>query len=294
MQRPSRDAVHFTFVHVYLVADPGKSEVLTDFGACNDQLVMQSEQRQGWAAWYAVAYRDDSATAQVAFIRDEKFTIKQVKAPPCLFVSGAQAACIPSLLAEATGSGELGLPTGTGAFADQKIATFLNRSTGKATLELNGRVIRTFDNAKEFYLATVEGEDQFGLFVLFLRQGTGCSTRPLVFFAGRASEPEIMMDYAPCGDRMLRLTRKKGTAVEWSGVAFHLGEPRGYIASVIDHKLSTRTILLPACMMEADKANTESCVRQALGWPAPSQPQLRVIPAPPPPGLPKTPRTLGI
>jgi hypothetical protein len=286
----------YLIVRVALVADPGKSEVLSDFGACNDQLTARLERRQGWAAWYAIAFRDDRATAKVAFIADDKLTTREAKAPPCLFMPAAQQGdCIPSLVAEAAGSGERGLPTGAGAFADQKIATFLNHSTGKATLELNSRAFRTFDNAKEFYLVSVDGEDQFGLFAFFLKPGTGCSTRPLVFFAGGASEPEVITDFAPCTDKMVRQTRKKGNSIAWSAVAFHVGEPRGYNASVIDHKLSTRTTQLPPCMMEEDKAKVASCVLQALGGgPSSSQPpQLRVIPAPPPRASPK-PRTLGI
>src|SRR3954468_765693 len=90
---------------------------------------------------------------------------------------------------------QLGLP-------HQKIVTFLNLSTGNATLQLNGRVFRTFDNATDFYLANVNGEDQFGLFIFYLKQATGCSMRPLIFFAGKASEPEVITDFAPCTDEM--------------------------------------------------------------------------------------------
>jgi hypothetical protein len=285
----------YVIVRVLLTADPGKSEVLSDFGACNDKLSTEIEHREGWAAWYAVVFRDDRATAQVALIRDDKLTTQEVKASPCLFVAGAHIDCFEAILSEAAGSGDLGLPTGSGTFADKKVETFLNRSTGKATLQINGRVFRTFDNATAFYLSSVDGADQFGLFAFFLKPRTGCSTRPIVYFAGPTSEPEVILDFAPCTDRMARLTRRKGNAVEWSGIAFHLGEPRGYIASVADHKVSTRSTLVPACMLDADKSKTESCVVEALGGPAPSRPpQLRVIPAPNPRSSPKAPRTLGI
>ena len=63
---------------------------------------------------------------------------------------------------------------------------------------------------------------------------------------------------------MIRQTRTNGNVVEWSGIAYHLGDPQGYIASVIDHKLSTRRSLLPGCMMEPDQAIMQNCVQQAL------------------------------
>ncbi len=284
------------FVHVAPLGDTTKNEVLSEFGACNDQVAMQVDLHSGWGAWYAVAYRDDRATAQVAFIRDDKFATQQVKAPPCLFVATARNTCMQSLLADAVGSGELGLTTGSGSFAGQKVEAFLNRATGKATLQLNGRVFHTFDNAKDFYLANVEDGNQFAVFVFFLRPATGCVTRPLMFFAERSGAPTLTLDYAPCTDQMARMTNKKGNTVEWSGLAFHLGEPRGYIASVVDHKLALRATMLPACMMEADKFKDPRCVLEALGKPVPAPaqpPQVRVIPAPsrtPPP----KPRTLGI
>lgn len=287
----------YIMVRVVLAADPGKSEVLSDFGACNDKLTTQLQTREGWTAWYAIAYRNDSANARVALIHDDKLTTREVKAPPCLFEPVAQWDCLSTLLAEANGSGELGLPTGEGTFADQKVAAFFNHTTGKATLQLNGRVFRTFDNVKDFYLAAVDGEDQFGLFSFFLKPATGCLTRPLLFFAGRGSEPQVIMDYAPCTDKMARITRKKGKVIEWFGIGFHPGEPHGYVASVIDHKLSTRTTLLPLCMMDADKVKEQSCVLEALGLPAPppsQPPQVHVVPAPPASASRRAPRPLGI
>jgi hypothetical protein len=288
----------YMMIRVPLVGDSGKSEVLSDFGACNDQLTVQIDSRQGWAAWYAVAFRNDRATAQVALMVDDKLTTREVKAPPCLFLAPVQPVCLYAVMAEAAGSGELGLPTGSGSFADNKITTFLNRTTGKATVKLNDHVLRTFDNAKEFYLASVEGEDQFGLFVFFLKPGTGCTTRPLAFFAARATEPNVITDFGPCTDQMVRLMLRKANAIQWSGIAYRSGAPTAYIASVADQKLSTRTTLLPACMMNGDKAKESSCVLQALGasGPAPSQPpQLRVVPTPPPTASHRAPRsTLGI
>jgi hypothetical protein len=204
------------------------------------------------------------------------------------------------MIAEAIGSGNLGLPTGAGAFAGQKIVTFLNLSTGKATLQLNGRVFRTFDNAKDFNLANVNGEDQFGLFVFFLKQATGCTMRPLIFYAGQASQPEVITDFAPCTDEMVRQTvKKKDNTIQWSGIAFHPGERLGYTVSVTDNKLSMSTITLPACIIDTDKARISRCALDALGAPPPSTqpPQIRVIPTPPPPpsrASPPTPRTLGI
>ena len=204
------------------------------------------------------------------------------------------------MIAEAIGSGNLGLPTGAGAFADQKIVTFLNLSTGKATLQLNGRVFRTFDNARDFYLANVNGDGQFGLFIFFLKQATGCTMRPLIFFAGQASQPEVVTDFAPCTDEMVRQTRKKkdNTVESWSGIAFHPGERLGYTVSVTDNKLSMGTITMPACIMDTDKARISRCALDALGAPPPSPqpPQIRVIPTPPPPSRasPPPPSTLGI
>ena len=202
------------------------------------------------------------------------------------------------MIAEAIGSGNLGLPTGAGAFADQKIVTFLNLSTGKATLQLNGRVFRTFDNAKDFYLANVNGDGQFGLFVFFLKQATGCSMRPLIFFAGQASQPEVITDFAPCTDKMVRQTlKKKDNTIQWSGIAFHPGERLGYTVSVTDNKLSMGTTTLPACIMDTDEARIGRCALDALGAPAPSPqpPQIQVIPTPPPSRAPPpTPGTLGI
>ncbi len=293
--KTTANCASFFIVRVAVEIDPGKSEVLSDFGACNHMLTIQTTHRQGWAAWSAVAYRDDLATAHLAFIQDEKLVTHEVKALPCLFVAAAQADCVQGLIADAAGYGELGVPTGAGAFADHKVRTFLNRSSGKATIELNGRVFRTFDDVKEFYLAAVDGEDQFGLFSFFLKKDKECATRPLLFFPTRTSAPEVVMDFGKCSDQMTRLTRKKVNAIEWSGIAYHQGDPQGYIASVIDHKLSTRSVLLPGCMLEADKAKTQNCVLQALGEQAPSQPpQLRVIPPPAPRTGPKPPRTLGI
>ncbi len=288
----------YVIVRVAVLADAGKSEVLSDFGSCNDQLTVAVQRRPGWASWYAIAFRDDRATARVAFSTNEKLATREVKALPCLFVPPVPADCHQAIMAEASGSGALGMPTGAGTFADQKVATFLNAKTGKATLQLNGRVFRTFDNAKDFYLANVNGDGQFGLFIFFLKQATGCSTRPLVFFAGPASEPEVVADFAPCTDQMVRQTRKKENTIQWSGIAYRPGERLGYIVSVTDNKLSTRDITLPACMTEADKARVNNCVLGALGAPAPTAetPQQRVIPLPPPPSRmsPRVPHTQGI
>ena len=287
----------YVIVRVALLAEAGKSEVLSDFGACNDQITVAVQRRQGWASWYVIAFRDDRATARVAFSKDEKLATRDVKAQPCLFVAAVQPDCHQAIMAEAFGSGTLGMLTGAGAFADQKIATFVNHKTGKATMQLNGRVFRTFENARDFYLANVNGDGQFGLFVFFLKQASGCTTRPLVFFAGAASQPEVITDFAPCTDQMARQTRKKENTIQWSGIAYRAGERLGYIVSVTDNKLSTRDIMLPACMTEGDKARVNGCVLGALAAPPTAEPpQQRVIPMPPPPSRmsPKAPSTLGI
>ena len=289
----------YVFVQVSLLADAGKNEVLSDFGACNDRLTLVIQRRPTWTTWYAIAFRDDRATARIAFSKDERLSTRDVKARPCLFATPSKDECQQAMIAEAIGSGNLGLPTGAGAFADQKIVTFLNLSTGKATLQLNGRVFRTFDNAKDFYLANVNGEGQFGLFVFFLKQATGCSMRPLIFFAGQASQPEVITDFAPCTDEMVRQTRKKkDNTIQWSGIAFHPGERLGYTVSVTDNKLSMSTITLPACIMDTDKARISRCALDALGAPPPSITTATDSgdSAPPPPSRasPPPPRTLGI
>jgi hypothetical protein len=254
----------FFIVRVPVSFDPGKSEVLPDFSACNSLVTTQTVKHDGWASWSAVSHRDDLATAQIAFIQDEQLVRREVRAPLCLFVAAPQGDCIEAIVAEAAGYGERGTPTGVGTFGDQKIATFLNRSTGKATLELNGRVLRTFNNVQEFYLSSVDGANQFGLFAFFLKPEKDCATRPLLFFATKESQPEVNMDFGKCTEQMIRQTRTNGNVVEWSGIAYHLGDPQGYIASVIDHKLSTRRSLLPGCMMEPDQAIMQNCVQQAL------------------------------
>ncbi|MDI4232294.1 hypothetical protein OZ411_05625 [Bradyrhizobium sp. Arg237L] len=285
-------------VHAMLTGDSGKNQILSDFAACNDLVEIQLTTRKGWALWAAVAYRNDRPTARIAYVIANKLESQEIKAPSCLFTRVDQLNCLQSLVAEAFGSGELGLPTGSGSAADHKVETFHNKQTGKATLKLDNRVFRTFDNAKDFFLASVEGGNELGLFVLFLRPATGCATRPLLFFADRKGEPSITMDYAPCADRMASLTSTKGAQVQWMGLAFKAGEPRGYIASVLDRKLTTRTTMLPACMLEADKMNDNRCVSEALGKSGPQSsepPQLRVIPMPLPGAARKPPpRTQGI
>ena len=288
----------YVFVQVSLLADAGKNEVLSDFGACNDRLTLR----------YSVGQRGQpgmlSRIAMTAPPRGLR-SARTKGCPPGMSRHGPVCSqrrqkneCHQAMIAEAIGSGNLGLPTGAGAFADQKIVTFLNLSTGKATLQLNGRVFRTFDNAKDFYLANVNGEDQFGLFVFFLKQATGCSMRPLIFFAGQASQPEVITDFAPCTDEMARQTlKKKDNTIQWSGIAFHPGERLGYTVSVTDNKLSMGTITLPACIMDTDKARISRCALDALGAPPPSTqpPQIQVIPTPPPSrASPPPPRTLGI
>ncbi len=276
----------YVFVQGSLLADAGKSEVLSDFGACNDRLTLATQRRPTWTTWYAIAYRDDRATARVAFSKDGRLATREVKARSCLFATTSKEECHQAIIAQAIGSGNLGLPTGAGAFADQRIVTFLNRSTGKATLQLNGRVFRTFDNASDFYLANVNGEGQFGLFVFFLKQASRCTMRPLIFFAGQGSEPEVIADFAPCTDEMVRELRKKENIIQWSGIAFHPGDRLGYVASVTGNKLSTDTITLPECIMETDKARISRCALDALGPPPPATepPQIQVIPtlSPPP------------
>jgi hypothetical protein len=290
----------YVFVQVSLLADAGKNQVLSDFGACNDRLNLGLQRRPTWTTWYAIAYRDDRATARVAFSKDQRLSTRDVPARPCLFAPTSKVECHQAMIAEAIGSGNLGLPTGTGTFADQKIVTFLNLSTGKATLQLNGRVFRTFDNAKDFYLANVNGDGQFGLFIFFLKQATGCSMRPLIFFAGQASQPEVITDFAPCTDEMVRQTHKKkdNTIQSWSGIAFHPGERLGYTVSVTDNKLSMGTMTMPECIMDSDKARISRCALDALGAPPPATqpPQIQVIPTPPPPSRASPPprSTLGI
>lgn len=284
----------FVLVSVPLVAG-SKGGTLANFGACNPTLTITVDRRRGWGAWYAVAYRADRAAATVALIRHGTLATQDVKAPPCLFQAPIAGNCLGPIKAEAAGSLERGIPTGAGVFADQMIETYHNGDSGKATLELNGRVLRTFENAKEFYLDSVNGESEFGLFTFWLKPaGEDCPSRPLVFFPTRASEPQVITDFAPCTDRMLSTTRKTRDSVGWLGIAYKPGDSRGFIASVVDHKLSTHPVQLPPCMMAPDGARSADCLRQIPTPTTPGAPPPRVAPTPSPAPPGSRPRAIGI
>lgn len=290
-----KGCVSSTFVHAPLTGDTARSQTLSDFGACGDLMTIELSKRKGWALFAAIAYRNDRATAQVAFTADNKLTLKEIKARPCMFVI-TDRICMSTVLAEAMGSGELGLLTGSGSFGDRKVESFFNRATDKATIRLDGRIYRSFDNAKEFYLAQAEGTNDVKIFVFYLKPATGCQTRPLLLFTEPKGEPSLTMDFAPCTDHLAGVTRTKGNAIQWFGIAFRLGEAKGHIVSVIDRKLSTRISILPVCMMTANTMNENSCLLEALGQAPPmaaEPPKLRIVPGPPPPGR-KPPSTLGI
>jgi hypothetical protein len=291
------DCGSYTLVSVPLATGDRKNEALANFGACNSKLTITVDRRRGWGVWYAIAYRDDRATASVALIRDAALAMHEVQAPPCLFQSPLPGDCLWQIEAEASGSVERGVLTGDGAFADHRIETYLNRSSGKATLELDHRALRTFDNAKEFFLDSVNGDNEFGLFAFWLKpNGEECPTRPLVFFPQRASEPQIITDFAPCADRMLRTVRRSKASVDWLGIAYKLGDPHGFIVSVIDHRLSTRPAQLPPCLVTAEGAKSADCLRQVLAPTPRGMPPPRVAPVPPPaaPALKPKPNTIGI
>ena len=91
----------YVFVQVSLLADTGKNAVLSDFGACNDRLTFAVQRRPTWTTWYAIAYRDDRATARVAFSKDERLSTRDVKARPCLFATKPTEECHQAAIAEA-------------------------------------------------------------------------------------------------------------------------------------------------------------------------------------------------
>lgn len=290
------DCGSYALVSVPLGAGKRKSEHLADFGACNAKLTVTVNRRRGWGAWYAIAYRDDRATADVALIRDAALVRQEVKAPPCLFQSPLPADCLWQIEAEAAGSVERGVLTGDGVFGEHRIETYHNRNSGKATIELDHRALRTFDNAKEFFLNSVNGGAEFGLFTFWLKpNGEDCPTRPLVFFPQRGSEPQIITDFAPCADRMLRTIRKSKTSTDWIGIAYKLGDPRGFVVTVIERKLSTRPAQLPPCLVTAEGAKSADCLRQLFA-PASRPTPPRTAPVPPPsgPALKPKPNTIGI
>src|SRR5258708_3441982 len=108
--------------------------------------------------------------------------------------------------------------------------------------------------------------------------------RPLIFFAGQASQPEVITDFAPCTDEMVRQTlKKKENTIKGWGIAFHPGEGLGYTAWGTEKKLSMSTITPPACILDTDKARIRGGALDALGAPPPptKPPQIRVIPTPP-------------
>ena len=293
------DCGSYALVSVPLAAGERKSDVVANFGGCNSKLTVTVNRRRGWGAWYAIAYRDDQASATVALMRDAALVQQEVKAPPCLFQSPLPNDCLWQIEAEAAGSAERGVLTGDGAFAGHRIETYHNRRSGKATLELDHRTLRTFDNAKEFYLDSVNGDNEFGLFAFWLKpNGEDCPTRPLVFFAQRGSEPQIITDFAPCTERLLRTVRRGKTSVDWIGIAFKVGDLRGFVVTVIDHKLSTRAAQLPGCLVTAEGAKSADCLRQMLAPSTRAEPP-RMAPAQPPtpptpPALKPKPNTIGI
>lgn len=66
-------------------------------------------------------------------------------------------------------------------------------------------------------------------------------------------------------------------------IAFGKLAARGYVASVTDGKLATRTIILPPCFMEPDGPKSPACVAEALAGPAAGKtPQVRTVPVPRP------------
>jgi len=256
-----------TFVLVSVpAAESQKGDVLADFGACNSKLNIMVKRRKGWGAWYAIAFRDDLATAKLALMRSAVIRVADVKAPPCLFANPVANECTERLVAAAYGSEERGLLTGEGAFGEAHLESYLNRLSGKATIEFNGRALNSFNSASEFYLDSVKGGDEFGLFSFWLKPVQGCSTRPLVFVPTRGSEPQVVADFAPCADQMLpiALKSKSKTTTDWILIAYRVGDSHGFIATVVDRKLTTRPAELPACLVAAPGVKSAECVRQML------------------------------
>jgi hypothetical protein len=63
---------------------------------------------------------------------------------------------------------------------------------------------------------------------------------------------------------MVRATRKSGKAIDVFSVAFHRGDPIGFMASVIDGRLATSKMPLPLCFMDEQGMKSEECVRHIV------------------------------
>jgi len=272
-----------SFVLVSVPAtETGKGDTLFDFGPCNGRLNLTLRRVRTWAAWYAIGFRDDLAAAKVAMMRNAAMSVHDVTAPPCLFADKVPTGCVEPLIAAAYGSQERGLLTGEASFGERRIETFFNRASGKATILLDGKTVRTFDGAADFNIDQVNAGES-GMFALWLKPAAqGCSVRPLVFLPDRTSEPQVIADFAPCTDRLLGAATSNKPS-EWTGIAFRLGDTRGFVASVADHKLTTRTAELPACLVTRDGAKSPDCLRQLVPGGAPpsgTAPKPRIAPTP--------------
>jgi hypothetical protein len=242
-----------------------KAEVAADFGGCNSLMSVQISDAKGLSGWYAIAYRNGDATARIALVRDGRFTTRDVTSP-CLLLPSVGEECRSELAADAAGSVERGAPTGDGAFAGHKIASYLNRTTGRATIELDGRAFRTFDKVKQFSLVVADDESQFGLFGFLQKPANaGCTSYTFVFFASRTSAPQLIPDFASCADHSVSMTRRTGGAVDVFHLAFQVGDPHGFVLSVVDRKVATSSVMLPLCLLTVQGSKSEDCVREALG-----------------------------
>jgi hypothetical protein len=187
--------------------------------------------------------------------------------------------------------------TGEGNFAGLKLETFVNRSTGKSTIELNKETFRTYTETKDMYLESVNGNGDFGLFTFFLRpSGDKCVARELLFVSQPGAKPQTVENFAPCMTNMVRMSASTPKGSVWFAIAFKPGNSRAYSVSVVDRKLTVRELLLPACFIATENPTNE-CFRQALDQkPTPTPPKVTPTPSPPPPKLPPPPsqRTIGI
>jgi hypothetical protein len=281
----------------YLVSAPvGSSktaQLVSDFGTCNSRMVARVEKQTSWGAWYAVAYRNDEMTAQVAYLRAGAVAVAEVQTRPCLFAYPMPRDCIPSVAIDAIGTPERGLPSGHAEVAGHKIETFLNSASGKATLELDDKPLRTFDSAADFFIAATAAEKEFGVLGLWLKpRGDGCKQAIAIVFSNPTAAPQIVPNFAPCTEKIVHILSKQKIGFVWLALAFAPGKSTGYLAKVVNGKFDVKTVSLPSCFTSATTEPTAECRAKLLGRGSGKSPQVRRAPPRSSPD-PKV-RTLGI
>jgi hypothetical protein len=222
--------------------------------------------RGNWEQWSVLVYREDSPKVTVAVPKDGKLVIVDDDAKPCLFVDqAADASCVEGYVAAALGSAERGVPSGDEQAGGQDLATFHNRANGTGTIELNGRVFKTFTDVKVLYAEPSIALKDGAVFSVFIQPASDtCAYRVLLRVTVIGDEPQFLDRVGVCRTKgVVRTGRlKDNTVARWIKVMWRDEDPRIDIAYWTGDEIVLTSTMADSCFFSPNVAS--ECIDRVL------------------------------